>query len=139
MCLIPSIIHSYNEILRQIIYYSPSQSSHTILSIPHRCNFFIPKMHQKRPYSHLPNLLKTNKIIIIYLKHTFSLERFFSISHLGDVISVKKHPRASTRGWCSSKEDMSISPSYSDLTIKFIIQPLYNIICPFPHFVSSSC
>ncbi len=25
------------------------------------------------------------------------------------------------------------------LTIKFPIQPLYDIICPFPNFVSSAC
>ena len=81
MCLIPPIIHFYNEILVYKICFSPSQLSHTILSVSPRCNFFIAKMHQNPPHSYPSNLLKTNKIIIIYRKHTFSLERFFSISH----------------------------------------------------------
>lgn len=61
---------------------SPSQSSHTILSVSHRCNFLVAKMHQKRPYLHIYNLLITNKIIIILPILTFSLERFFSIFSL---------------------------------------------------------
>ena len=40
---------------------------------------FMAKMHQKRPYLHIHNLLITNKIIIILPILTFSLERFFSI------------------------------------------------------------
>ena len=63
-----------------------SQSSHTILSVSHRCNFFMAKMHRKRPYLHTYNLLMTNKIIIICkcisLPHNFLLERFFSIFSL---------------------------------------------------------
>lgn len=56
---------------------------------PHRCNFLRAKMHQNLPYLCLYNLLKTNKIIIIYLKHPFSLECFFSISHYGDAITPR--------------------------------------------------
>ena len=40
------------------------------------------KMHQKCTHLHSFNTLITNKIIIIYLKHPFSLERFFSIFSL---------------------------------------------------------
>ena len=72
--------------------FSPSQSSHTILSVSHRCNFFRVKMHQNAPQSHPLNLLKTNKVIIIYLKHPFSLERFFSISHLDYSKILLKEP-----------------------------------------------
>ena len=52
-----------------------------ILSVPHRCNFFMAKMHHKRQYLYPHNPLITNKIIIILLTHAFSLERFFPISH----------------------------------------------------------
>ena len=52
-----------------------------ILSVPYRCNFLVAKMHQKRPYLHLYNILITNKIIIILPILTFSLERFFPISY----------------------------------------------------------
>ena len=93
MCLIPPIIHFYNEILGYKICFSPSQLSHTILSVSPRCNFFIPKMRQKHPHLHPHNLLMTNKIIIILLTHAFSLEGFFSISHYWNSISVKKYPR----------------------------------------------
>ena len=37
----------HNEISRELIYLFPSQSSHTILSVPYWCNFFRAKMHQK--------------------------------------------------------------------------------------------
>ena len=87
MCLIPQIIHIYNKISGWFICFLSSQSSHTILSVPHRCNFFRAKMHQNLPYLCLYNLLKTNKIIIIYLKHPFSLECFFSISHFLYLVS----------------------------------------------------
>ena len=44
----------YNEISRELIHLFPSQSSHTILSVPHRCNFFRAKMHQNSYiYTHL--------------------------------------------------------------------------------------
>ena len=82
MCLILPIIRSTMGYWDKLSTLSPSQSSHTILSVPHRCNFLAAKMHQKRPYLHLYNLLITNKIIIILLILTFSLERFFSIFSL---------------------------------------------------------
>ena len=72
--------------------FSPSQSSHTILSFSHQCNFLVAKMHQKRSYLHTYNLLITNKIIIILLILTFSLERFFSISHLDYAEILLKEP-----------------------------------------------
>ena len=81
MYLILQIIRSTMGYRGKLSAFSPSQSSHTILSVSHRCNFFIAKMHQNPPHLYQFNLLKTNKIIIIYLKHPFSLERFFSISH----------------------------------------------------------
>ena len=81
MCLIPQIMHSTMGYRDKLSALLPSQSSHTILSVPHRCNFFMAKMHQKRPYLHTYNLLITNKIIIILPILTFSLERFFSISY----------------------------------------------------------
>ena len=79
MSLILPIIQSTMGYWGKLSALSPSQSSHTILSVSHRCNFFMAKMHQKRPYLHTYNLLITNKIIIILPILTFSLERFFSI------------------------------------------------------------
>ena len=62
---------------------SPSQSSHTIISVSHRCNFLVAKMHQKSVYQNRYNLQIINKIIIICscisLLHNFLLECFFSI------------------------------------------------------------
>ena len=66
MCLILPIIRSTMGYRDKLSAFLPSQSSHTILSVPHRCNFFRVKMHQKHPYSHLYNSQKINKIIIIY-------------------------------------------------------------------------
>ena len=83
MCLIPPIIHFYNEILGYKICFAPSQLSHTILSVSPRCNFFIAKMHQKSPHLHPPKLLIVILIIIIISQYAFSpLEYFFSFSHL---------------------------------------------------------
>ena len=82
MCLILQIICSTMGYWDKLSAFLPSQSSHTILSVSHRCNFLMAKMHQKRPYLHAYNLLITNKIIIILLIHAFSPERFFSISYL---------------------------------------------------------
>ena len=81
MCLILQIIRSTMGCWGELSALLPSQSSHSILSLPHRCNFFRAKMHQKRPYLHPYNPLITNKRIIILLTHAFSLERFFPISH----------------------------------------------------------
>ena len=39
------------------------------------------KCTKKRTHLHSFNALITNKIIIIWFLHAFSLERFFSISH----------------------------------------------------------
>ena len=86
MCLIPPIIHFYNEILVYKICFSPSQSSHIILSVSPRCNFFIAKMHQKTPHLHPPKLLIVKIIIIISPIRLFPLERFFSISHFCYVV-----------------------------------------------------
>ena len=66
MCLILPIIQSTMGYWGELSAFLPSQSSHTILSVPPRCNFFMAKMHQKRPYLHSHNLLITNIIIIIY-------------------------------------------------------------------------
>lgn len=86
MCLILQIIRSTMGYRGKLSVFSPSQSSHTILSVSHRCNFLVAKMHQKHPYLHAYNLLITNKIIIICrcisLLHNFLLERFFSIFSL---------------------------------------------------------
>ena len=79
MCLILPIIRSTMGYWDKLSALSPSQSSHTILSASHRCNFLVAKMHQKHPYLHQYNILITNKIIIILSIITFSLERFFSI------------------------------------------------------------
>ena len=79
MCLILQIIRSTMGYRGKLSAFSPSQSSHTILSVSHRCNFFMAKMHQKHPYLHAYNLLITNKIIIILPILTFSLECIFSI------------------------------------------------------------
>lgn len=90
MCLILQIIRSTMGYWGKLSALSPSQSSHTILSVPLRCNFFRAKMHQKYPYLHLINLQKISKIIIIWLLHGFSLERNFSISHFWDTIKENK-------------------------------------------------
>lgn len=90
MCLILQIIRSTMGYWDKLSALSPSQSSHTILSVSHRCNFLVAKMHQKRTYLYIYNLLITNKIIIILPILTFSLERFFSISHFGDAIKEGK-------------------------------------------------
>ena len=66
MCLILQIIRSTMGCWDKLSALSPSQSSHTILSVSHRCNFLVAKMHQKRPYLHAYNPLITNKIIIFY-------------------------------------------------------------------------
>ena len=50
---------------------SPSQSSHTILSVAHRCNFFMEKMHENHPHLHLSKLLIA-KIIIVICQYAFS-------------------------------------------------------------------
>ena len=47
MCLILQIIRSTMGYWDKLSAFSPSQSSHIILSVPLRCNFFIAKMHQK--------------------------------------------------------------------------------------------
>ena len=65
MCLILQIIRSTMGYRGKLFAFSPSQSSHTILSVSHRCNFLVAKMHQKPAYQHPPNRLITNRIIII--------------------------------------------------------------------------
>ena len=46
MCLILPIIRSTMGYWGESSAFLPSQSLHTILSVPHRCNFFVAKMHQ---------------------------------------------------------------------------------------------
>ena len=83
MCLILQIIRSTMGYRDKLSALSPSQSSHTILSVSHRCNFLVAKMHQKSAYQNNYNLQIINKIIIIYncisSPHICLLERFFSI------------------------------------------------------------
>ena len=45
MCLILQIIRSTMGYWGKLSALSPSQSSHTILSVSHRCNFLVAKMH----------------------------------------------------------------------------------------------
>ena len=83
MCLILQIIRSTMGYRGKLSVFSPSQSSHTILSVSHRCNFLAAKMHQKSVCQNRYNLQIINKIIIICiyisLPHNFLLECFFSI------------------------------------------------------------
>lgn len=83
MSLILPIIQSTMGYWDKLSVLSPSQSSHTILSVPHRCNFLVAKMHQKAAYQNNYNLQIFNIIIIIckYISslHICLLERFFSI------------------------------------------------------------
>ena len=54
MSLIPLRIRIRDKFLGKIICFSPSQTSHIILSVLHRCNFFMAKMHQNQHiYIHL--------------------------------------------------------------------------------------
>ena len=55
MCLILQIIRSTMGYQGKLSTFLPSQSSHNILSVSHRCNFLVAKMHQKSIYQNYPN------------------------------------------------------------------------------------